>query len=217
MVFSTVQYGLTLPITWKILLYIDGHFAVEVHCSEIYCYLLEIYPFSTVLKQCCGSGIRGFFTPWIRDEFFSGSRIFLTMTKTETLLPETVRSKKKVSLHSTFQDSDPEKNSIFQDSGSRGKNVRIRIRDRGWKMLWFRSGILDNTSQIRNTGFQDTGTQNARYCLQNLLLTLRYIFIVLEKYLFIRVSDPHRFYADPDPAFLLNADPDPDPDPTCRI
>jgi hypothetical protein len=22
------------------------------------------------------------------------------------------------------------------------------------------------------------------------------------------VSDPHRFYADPDPAFLLNADPD---------
>jgi hypothetical protein len=27
------------------------------------------------------------------------------------------------------------------------------------------------------------------------------------------VSDPHRFYADPDPAFLLNAD----PDPTCRI
>jgi hypothetical protein len=29
------------------------------------------------------------------------------------------------------------------------------------------------------------------------------------------VSDPHRFYADPDPAFLLNADPDPDP--TCRI
>jgi hypothetical protein len=39
------------------------------------------------------------------------------------------------------------------------------------------------------------------------------------------VSDPHRFYADPDPdpAFLLNADPDPafllnaDPDPTCRI
>jgi hypothetical protein len=33
----------------------------------------------------------------------------------------------------------------------------------------------------------------------------------------ISVSDPHRFYADPDPdpAFLLNADPDPDP--TCRI
>jgi hypothetical protein len=33
------------------------------------------------------------------------------------------------------------------------------------------------------------------------------------------VSDPHRFYADPDldpdPAFFLNADPDPDP--TCRI
>jgi hypothetical protein len=29
------------------------------------------------------------------------------------------------------------------------------------------------------------------------------------------VSDPHRFYADPDPAFLLSADPDPDP--TCRI
>jgi ubiquitin related modifier 1 len=29
----------------------------------------------------------------------------------------------------------------------------------------------------------------------------------------ISVSDPHRFYADPDPAFLLNAD----PDPTCRI
>jgi hypothetical protein len=27
------------------------------------------------------------------------------------------------------------------------------------------------------------------------------------------VSDPHRLYADPDPAFLLNAD----PDPTCRI
>jgi hypothetical protein len=35
----------------------------------------------------------------------------------------------------------------------------------------------------------------------------------------ISISDPHRFYADPDPAFLLNAgpDPDPDPDPTCRI
>jgi hypothetical protein len=33
------------------------------------------------------------------------------------------------------------------------------------------------------------------------------------------VSDPHRFYADPDPdpTFLLNADADPDPDPTCRI
>jgi hypothetical protein len=37
------------------------------------------------------------------------------------------------------------------------------------------------------------------------------------------ISDPHRFYADPDPdpAFLLNADPDPDLDPdldpTCRI
>jgi hypothetical protein len=25
------------------------------------------------------------------------------------------------------------------------------------------------------------------------------------------VSDPHRFYVDPDPAFLMNADPDPDP------
>jgi hypothetical protein len=37
--------------------------------------------------------------------------------------------------------------------------------------------------------------------------------------LFFSVSDPHRFYADPDPAFLLNADPDPDPgpDPTFRI
>jgi hypothetical protein len=29
----------------------------------------------------------------------------------------------------------------------------------------------------------------------------------------ISVWDPHRFYADPDPVFLLNAD----PDPTCRI
>jgi hypothetical protein len=38
-----------------------------------------------------------------------------------------------------------------------------------------------------------------------------------KKALFGSVSDPHRFYADPDPdpAFLLNADPDPDP--TCRI
>jgi hypothetical protein len=26
-----------------------------------------------------------------------------------------------------------------------------------------------------------------------------------------RVSDPHRFKADPDPAFFLNAIPDPDP------
>ena len=25
--------------------------------------------------------------------------------------------------------------------------------------------------------------------------------------------DPHSFYADPDPAVFLNADPDPDPDP----
>jgi hypothetical protein len=29
------------------------------------------------------------------------------------------------------------------------------------------------------------------------------------------VSDPHRFYVDPDPAFCWMADPDPDP--TCRI
>ena len=28
-----------------------------------------------------------------------------------------------------------------------------------------------------------------------------------------RAVDPHSFYADPDPAVLLNADPDPDPDP----
>jgi hypothetical protein len=27
------------------------------------------------------------------------------------------------------------------------------------------------------------------------------------------VSDPHSLYADPDPAFLKNADPDPFPDP----
>jgi hypothetical protein len=35
----------------------------------------------------------------------------------------------------------------------------------------------------------------------------------LLKYLASSVSDPHRFYADPDPAFLLNAD----QDPTCEI
>ena len=28
-----------------------------------------------------------------------------------------------------------------------------------------------------------------------------------------RAVDPHSFYADPDPAVFLNADPDPDPDP----
>ena len=27
-----------------------------------------------------------------------------------------------------------------------------------------------------------------------------------------RAVDPHSFYADPDPAVFLNADPDPDPD-----
>jgi hypothetical protein len=37
------------------------------------------------------------------------------------------------------------------------------------------------------------------------------------------VSDPHRLYADPDPAFPMNADPDPafqmnaDPDPRCTL
>jgi hypothetical protein len=40
-------------------------------------------------------------------------------------------------------------------------------------------------------------------------------FFVKRDKLLSSVSDPHRFYADPDPAFLLNADPDPDP--TCRI
>jgi hypothetical protein len=40
-------------------------------------------------------------------------------------------------------------------------------------------------------------------------------FFVAEYYGQCYGSD--RFYADPDPAFLLNADPDPDPDPTCRI
>ena len=29
----------------------------------------------------------------------------------------------------------------------------------------------------------------------------------------IRAVDPHSFYADPDPAVFLNADPDPDLDP----
>jgi hypothetical protein len=42
----------------------------------------------------------------------------------------------------------------------------------------------------------------------------KFVFIFIIKSI---VSDPHRFYADPDPAFLLNADPDLDPDPTCRI
>jgi hypothetical protein len=40
---------------------------------------------------------------------------------------------------------------------------------------------------------------------------LQYCFKILS--IGTSVSDPHLFYADPDPAFLLNAD----PDPTCKI
>jgi hypothetical protein len=52
-------------------------------------------------------------------------------------------------------------------------------------------------------------TQTVR-CKNFVHLRVDYVCVDL-----ISVSDPHRFYADPDPAFLLNADPDPDP--TCRI
>jgi hypothetical protein len=46
----------------------------------------------------------------------------------------------------------------------------------------------------------------------NIGISCRKLFMTVSS-----VSDPHRFYADPDPdsAFLLDADPDPDP--TCRI
>jgi hypothetical protein len=49
----------------------------------------------------------------------------------------------------------------------------------------------------------------------SLFIRLRPLTKVLNPLLVTSVSDPHRFYADPDPdpAFLLNAD----PDPTCRM
>ena len=40
------------------------------------------------------------------------------------------------------------------------------------------------------------------------LVTARYCSVPV-----IRAVDPHSFYADPDPAIFLNADPDPGPDP----
>ena len=38
-----------------------------------------------------------------------------------------------------------------------------------------------------------------------------YFFNIMFKYLFGRAVDPHSFFADPDPAVFLNADPDSDP------
>jgi hypothetical protein len=73
--------------------------------------------------------IRGsvLFTPGtqIQDKFFPdlGSRIFLTLTKTTLRLrlyfaPESIRSKKKVSLHSTFHVGSRLKKCLDPDPGS---------------------------------------------------------------------------------------------------
>jgi hypothetical protein len=86
-------------------------------------------------KQSCGSGIRCFFTPWIRDKFFPNPRSRIPYLFDYDLDPESIRSKKEVSLHSTFH------------LGSGMKKGWLRIRDE--KMVGY--GIWDKTSRIRST------------------------------------------------------------------
>ena len=62
------------------------------------------------------------------------------------------------------------------------------------------SGLSDETEEERDRGItMDVGQNKVSQISQTSIC--------------IRAVDPHSFYADPDPAVFLNADPDPDPDP----
>ena len=53
-------------------------------------------------------------------------------------------------------------------------------------------------------GWSDTGQKRPEICPAG---------YPVHPYILHRALDPHSFYADPDPAFFLNADPDPGPGP----